>query len=255
MRLKFFFRNVLLLFPTVYQIYQDKTLSQLRRIIYPYYEKEFRKLPKLVGKKWNPSVILDIGGNLGQSSLAMDKLFDSEQLIVFEPNPPMAKQCRRLALRNIRQLEVHQVGLAKKEMYIDLYTPQYNGVTFWGLASLNKAQASSLIGIENVWRFDLDKLKVNHVQVELRTLDSYKYKPDFIKIDVEGFELDVIDGGIETIMSYKPLILVECSGTHSEVQRRLLPLGYKNFELKSGRWVPSQSHNLNQIYIFDRAAV
>lgn len=46
--------------------------------------------------------------------------------------------------------------------------------------------------------------------VEVRTLDSYNFKDiNVIKIDVEGYEFNVIKGGINTIKKYKPLIQIE----------------------------------------------
>lgn len=242
-----------MLFPGIYRIYQNKAFSVVRKKINPYYEREFKKLPTLVGKRWTPNLIIDIGGNLGQSSMAFDRLFTSDQLVIFEPNPPMAQQCRNLKFEKIKNVEVHQFGLAKSQDRINLYTPEYNGVTFWGLASLNQKQASSLIGTDNIWKFDPSKLKIREIAVELRTLDSFKLEPDFIKIDVEGFELEVIDGGMGTITSCKPLILVECSGTHKAIQNLLIPLGYENYELQGGKWVESQGLKLNQIFLMKSA--
>jgi FkbM family methyltransferase len=40
-------------------------------------------------------------------------------------------------------------------------------------------------------------------------LDDLNPMPDFIKIDVEGFELYVLQGAIETIRKYKPWLLIE----------------------------------------------
>lgn len=47
-------------------------------------------------------------------------------------------------------------------------------------------------------------------EVELRTLDSFKLEDvDFLKIDCEGYEHHVIEGGRETIQRCKPTIIVE----------------------------------------------
>lgn len=45
--------------------------------------------------------------------------------------------------------------------------------------------------------------------VNMITLDSLNLSPDFIKIDVEGMEFDVIKGARETIIRSKPLIMIE----------------------------------------------
>lgn len=53
--------------------------------------------------------------------------------------------------------------------------------------------------------------------VELRTLDSLELqKVDFIKIDVEGYEYFVLQGGLNTIRKFKPQIILEYSPTFFE---------------------------------------
>jgi len=63
--------------------------------------------------------------------------------------------------------------------------------------------------------------------VECKKIDGMDIpKPDFIKIDVEGFELDVINGALETIRRYKPGIFVEIhsSDIGSKIKNILSPL-------------------------------
>ena len=46
--------------------------------------------------------------------------------------------------------------------------------------------------------------------VEIRTLDSFAFEEiDFVKIDVEGFERQVVEGGRDTLLRNKPLICIE----------------------------------------------
>ena len=46
--------------------------------------------------------------------------------------------------------------------------------------------------------------------VQTKTIDSFDFpKMDFIKIDVEGWEEQVILGGLETIKKYNPKIYIE----------------------------------------------
>ena len=54
------------------------------------------------------------------------------------------------------------------------------------------------------------KLPQTTVIVETRTLDSYNLpKVDFIKIDVEGWEEQVLEGGMKTILKYRPIMYIE----------------------------------------------
>lgn len=53
---------------------------------------------------------------------------------------------------------------------------------------------------------------VDGESVRMITLDSLKLSPDFLKIDVEGLEYDVLIGGKQTIQTHKPVIMVEENG-------------------------------------------
>ncbi len=54
--------------------------------------------------------------------------------------------------------------------------------------------------------------------VDVTTLDEFfadqPRGPNFLKIDVEGHELAVLNGGLRTLASYRPTILLECEARH-----------------------------------------
>ena len=61
----------------------------------------------------------------------------------------------------------------------------------------------------NVCRFT----DIKPIEISTTTLDSFFYdtdtKVDFIKIDTEGYEYYILQGGIKTINKYKPIIQLE----------------------------------------------
>ena len=68
------------------------------------------------------------------------------------------------------------------------------------------------------------------------TLDNYKFEHDigFIKIDVEGHELEIIRGGKNFLKQYKPTMLVEIEERHSgknpsEIIKEICEIGYNCF--------------------------
>jgi hypothetical protein len=67
----------------------------------------------------------------------------------------------------------------------------------------------------------------------VKPLDAYTLtNVDFIKIDVEGHELAVIDGAMETIRHNRPVLVIEASqATLGPLTNRLDPLGYRQFVL------------------------
>lgn len=61
-------------------------------------------------------------------------------------------------------------------------------------------------------RYDIKSPQIKEIKVELQRLDAIlppDLKIDFIKIDVEGAEMGVLQGGIHTITKWKPLLLFE----------------------------------------------
>ena len=72
--------------------------------------------------------------------------------------------------------------------------------------------APALSGLHDRWEGDGHGHRTEAVPVRVETLDEDLppgYVPQFIKIDVEGAELQVFEGGIRTIATYKPTILFE----------------------------------------------
>lgn len=94
--------------------------------------------------------------------------------------------------------------------YIDPISGQNNSFVenFDGFVSSRKLSAD-------------DSVEVRVEKIEVVTLDSYfqntnKY-PDFVKIDVEGFEWNVLQGFRQTIAKAKPKIMVEIQSNANEI--------------------------------------
>ena len=80
------------------------------------------------------------------------------------------------------------------------------------------------------------------IKVDLITLDKYclnHKKPTFLKIDVEGSEPYIIEGGIHTLKLGNPVISMEvwnnelCNSPHLKAIEYLYRLGYKSYKIKN----------------------
>ena len=92
---------------------------------------------------------------------------------------------------------------------------------------------------ENPLRFN----DIHPVEVEIDTLDNIFYnndiKVDFIKIDTEGYEYNILKGGEKTIKKYKPIIQLEynvtnmkqCNINPEQLLNYINELGYKQHNL------------------------
>jgi hypothetical protein len=71
-------------------------------------------------------------------------------------------------------------------------------------------------------------------EVSFNTIDNLGVTPFFIKIDVEGAELEVLKGALNVIKMYSPVILVEIQNHQSylEIKELLSLYGYINIDPK-----------------------
>ena len=166
------------------------------RLYYPYkisrevrgVEPELAMLRELVP---TACTAIDAGANRGYYSWALSRVGATVE--AFEPNPVLARFAQAKLGRRAR---LHEVALSDRDGVAILYVPR-------------RASGSSLhiIGnLGNVYAHD----SVDEIQVRLATLDSYGFENvGFLKIDVEGSEMEVLAGARETIRINRPTLLVE----------------------------------------------
>jgi FkbM family methyltransferase len=155
----------------------------------------------------NGQTIYDIGAYEGILTIFFARSVGKNgKVITFEPNP---LNCNiifdHLKLNNFGNVEVKQIALGKKRENATLAFRKLET----GIGSLQEDIKASI----------LQKKDAQTIQVELDTLDNQiiinsLQKPDFVKIDVEGLEMDVLDGMCWTIKSYKPKLFIEIHGVN-----------------------------------------
>lgn len=134
---------------------------------------------------------LDIGANRGYYSYALSKI--ASRVEAFEPHPELANFIRRKLQGNVT---VNEVALSNRSGSMPLYIPQRKqGVDVHYNSSLKK-----------VYPFE----RYIEAQVRVAKLDEFHFNNvGFIKIDVEGSDMDVIEGGQQTIAANRPNMVVE----------------------------------------------
>lgn len=138
---------------------------------------------------------LDIGANLGNHSMFFSTFFSSVHS--FEPFPPIFERLQKHIKSNrITNVSLHQLALSNSNKKIPFYPPQSNnvGMGTFDLNRINNPSTSLMFDVHNGDEF-LEKKQISNI--------------DFIKIDVEGHELEVFEGLYETIKSNQPYIWFE----------------------------------------------
>lgn len=177
-------------------------------------EPELRYLDRLVRKK---GTALDIGANIGIFSYRLSGL--AKQVVAFEINDDLLEE---LQAWNPGNIKVVAKGLSSEAHEATLYIPVLNGKKLVGWASLTPGNCPDTN--EHITK-----------RVETVTLDSLAPSDvTFIKIDVEGHELEVLRGAVETLKVNRPVIMVEIREHNLAAVRELLAdLGYAETSMKA----------------------
>lgn len=192
-------------------------------------------------------VLVDAGANRGETIASMRLFQPHAPIVAFEPNPLLHPI---IAARNPRDpaLTVHHAGLSDRPGHFDLFVPYYKGVPFDGLASFNRHEAASFLNADRLVGFDPRRQEIRTVNCTVATLDSYGLQPALIKIDVQGLEPAVIRGGLETIRTTLPIVLMENNKPESDTAD-LVALGYRPFAFTDGKLRADAYGDLNTFYI------
>ena len=163
--------------------------SESIKIVSPEYEFFVKKYLLL----YEGSIFLDVGANIGKYTISAAKTVGPNGLVIaIEPDPEnFATLIKNIALNNLKN--VHALNLAawnqkdKLKLFIDSEKGGSSTKTNFKLGYFT-VQAISLDEI-------IHKLNIKRV--------------DCVKIDVEGAELEVLQGFIDTMNEYGPSIITE----------------------------------------------
>ena len=99
-------------------------------------------------------------------------------------------------------------------------------------ASFGSLELKRLARSENIGQA-VDYADTAAVEIPMISIDSMKLlRCDLIKVDVEGMEIDVLQGALETIQRYHPIIFVETIKSDKKaISTLLLSSGYRIFEI------------------------
>ncbi|AFM05151.1 methyltransferase, FkbM family [Bernardetia litoralis DSM 6794] len=178
---------------------------------------------KLILSEYKPKLVFDVGANYGTHSILF--LANEIPTITFEPNPACYDSFYKMAAINNLSYNLEKVAVGNKESRETLTFPEKDT---W-LGSITKEYISTINTFE----------KVKSIEIDVITLDNYaKSKnliPDFIKIDTEGFEINVIEGAKTLLQNNPTIITFECVKKEEKIQLfdHFNTIGYQIHELQN----------------------
>ena len=196
-----------------FQLYKNCIISDCIRRGYRWEEHHHDLAYKYLNSE---SIVVEIGSHIGTLTIILSKI--AKKVYAFEP----LKQSfdilnKNILLNNCENVISNQKGVGEKI-----------GKTKIGFISEGNCGATILKGgsVDKYWDNKTD------IDVDLVTLDSLKLdRLDYLKIDVEGYEENVIKGGLKTIKKFKPVIVMECMEDYnlgSMISAETLKIRYKN---------------------------
>lgn len=192
-------------------------------------------------------VAFDIGTNMGETLLNFAKRCPQGVVHGFEPIPFLYKRAvYNVHLNNFENIILNNMALSDKEEWLDVGDAvEYNSGSTFLIKSTKQEQ---------------------NQQVRATTVDSYIAqnkieKIDFMKLDVEGFEMHVLHGAKQTLLSFHPLLFIEIDdvflrrqgSSASELIRYLKEFGYQTKSAQSKLMI-SEKDNFENCH-FDIIAI
>ena len=151
----------------------------------------------------NDSVFMDVGANVGAYLFTLENHLKPENIFAFEPNQQLFKRLGRL----FPKVNLFSVALSDISTVAEFKIPVINGEKVHTRGTLQtsiKEKNEEKTILQKVEVKPLDELNLN-----LKNLD-------FIKIDVEGNEMQTLRGAQKTIKKYKPILMVEMEQRHHQ---------------------------------------
>lgn len=248
-----FLEKVFLRNKWIYYIKNDICIGKYLREGF-YWESD--TIEKYIRKYYKPNTnIIDLGAHIGTTAMMMcEILSDNCKIYCFEPiyNDILSKNIYTNGLEN--KVVIYPFGLGNIEDKYKLPIVDYRQNLNFGSVSIangNKTlykynirpctdknnSLQKIVIDEQVYQVDsVEPFQENELfQINIRTLDSFDIKNvGLIKIDVEGMEEIVIEGALNTISKYKPVLIIEIHDIshfkQTDICKKLINLGYNTIE-------------------------
>lgn len=170
-----------------------------------YYDAEIRFLLSL---RLQGQVVYDVGANAGLMTLFFARAVGSSgHVVAFEPDPvAFERLCRNVKLNRFTWVRFMNCALGSQSGTLSLFVPS-RSQTVSTLVREHALTWQETRGEEIAESYPVRVEKMDDVIASLQLPP-----PDFVKIDVESYELEVLRGSQETIRAHRPRLFIELHG-------------------------------------------
>lgn len=174
-------------------------------------------------------VAIDCGANIGVHTIEWAKLmYGWGQVISFEAQERIYYALAgNIAMNNCFNAKAVYAAVGAEEGDILVPLPDYLSPSSFGSLELRQTMDNEFIGQE------IDYTEKNCVKTKMVTIDKLELdRLDFLKIDIEGMEIEALMGCQLSISKFKPQLIIErIKSNEHEIQRFLERFNYKLFSI------------------------
>ena len=190
------------------------------------------------------STILDIGANIGVMTAHIARTHSGSKVYSFEPVPENLNNIHRLIkFFKIKNVKVFEMALGNFNGTVEIIMPEYNHVKFHGLSHVKGVEGSE--GDSGIkYTVPIRKLDdLPEMQVLAKPVSG-------VKIDVENYEYNVLEGARKLLLRYKPVIYAELweNQNRADCMKLLTDIGYSIFVLENGLLVKFGSQQTQNFF-------
>ena len=163
------------------------------------YEKEFFEFMNLIPQ----GTILDIGANIGITTVLLAKKFPHSRIHSFEPIPANINTLKRIIRHyKFKNVQLHEIALGEEQGELKLVVPVINNVRMQGMSH------AYIEGQDDEWNTGDIYIRPLMKLDEVAALKK-EQKIAAVKFDVENFEYYVLKGGKQLLHQHRPVIYIE----------------------------------------------
>jgi FkbM family methyltransferase len=170
--------------------------------------------------------VVDIGANLGYFSKNFARLANKGKIISIEPVPVFFETLKRF-MKKFNHVELYNVALGNEVGTITMVLPETNGMIRTGLPHIAESE-------EEKKKHRTQEVAIVKGSELLKDLDRL----DYIKCDIEGYELNVFQELKSVLQKHKPYVQIEIAEKNlTEMLELFCELGYTQFGIKDFKFI------------------
>ena len=180
-----------------------------------------------------PGLVLDVGANRGHAAVSVLRRTRRMRVLSLEPNPAMRPPLMLLCLLHPWRFRFRLMGAGYETGEQELLVP---------LGSRDLSSQASMDPAEFKKDYVKDRLAADghgggheefvRRRVRVVRVDDLRLQPDVIKLDVEGWEAQAIEGMQTTLAVSKPVLIIEINNS-ARWAPALASLGYRFYSCEN----------------------